>query len=145
MEDENKLVVDATEEALDDVEKYIEDKLDAAGCTNKQKIQIRLAIEEIFVNIAMYAYSPGMGKAEVICEILDEEPIAVMIKFIDSGKQFNPLEKEDADTSGKMFIEREGGFGIHLVKNIMDVVEYEYIEGKNVLTVKKDLNIKKVS
>ncbi len=139
MEDENKLVVDAIEEDLDYVEEYIEDKLDSAGCTNKMKIQIRLAVEEVFVNIALYAYQPEVGKVEVLCKVLDENPKMVIIQFADSGIRFNPLEKEDADTSGKMFLEREGGFGIHLVKNIMDFVEYEYTNGKNILTLKKYL------
>jgi len=101
-------------------------------------LQLRLAVEEIFVNIASYAYSPEVGEAEIRCEVL-EDPLRVVIQFLDSGTPFDPLAKEDADTSQEALMSREGGLGILLVKNTMDDVQYSYEDGKNILTILKKL------
>jgi sigma-B regulation protein RsbU (phosphoserine phosphatase) len=58
---------------------------------------------------------------------------------MDSGKPFNPLDVEDADTTGAQFLQKVGGFGIHIVKHTMDSVEYEFKDGKNILRIKKTL------
>ncbi len=137
-DDGNTIVVDAIEDALDTVQDFIREKLLKYNCDKKPLLQIRLAVEEIFVNIISYAYKPGIGKAEIMC-VVSEDPLMVTLQFMDSGKPFDPLKADDADTSGAMFMEHEGGFGIHLVKNIMDSVEYEYKDGKNTLLVKKSL------
>lgn len=137
-DDGNSIIIDACDEAMDVVQDFVSDKLMAYGCDKKAMMQIRLAVEEIFVNIISYAYRPEIGKAEVFCEVT-ENPLSVCIQFMDSGKPFDPLAADEADTSGAMFMEREGGFGIHLVKNTMDDVKYEYNEGKNILTVVKRL------
>lgn len=137
-EDGSSIVIDADDAAMDVVQDFVRNKLLAYGCDNKVMMQIRLAVEEIFVNIISYAYRPEIGKAEIFCEVT-EEPLSVCIQFMDSGKPFDPLAADEADTSGAMFMEREGGFGIHLVKNTMDDVKYEYNEGKNILTVMKRL------
>ena len=135
---ENRILVDAVESSLDAVQDFIEEKLAAYGCEGKVMIQIRLAVEEIFVNIFSYAYNDGTGKAEVLCE-MNGDPLSVTIQFLDSGKPFDPLAKEEVDTTGVHFMEAEGGFGIHLVKQTMDAVSYEYKDGKNILTIKKKL------
>ena len=137
-EDGNSLIVDAVEEALDIVQDFIDTKLHKFGCDKKPMMQIRLAVEEIFVNIISYAYRPDIGKAEIFC-CVNENPVSVMVQFMDSGKPFDPLAAPEADTSGEMFIERPGGFGIHLVKNTMDSVDYEFKDGKNILRIKKNL------
>ncbi len=137
-EDGNSLIVDAVEEALDIVQDFIDTKLLKFGCDKKPMMQIRLAVEEIFVNIISYAYRPDIGKAEIFC-CVNENPVSVMVQFMDSGKPFDPLAAPEADTSGEMFIERPGGFGIHLVKNTMDSVDYEFKDGKNILRIKKNL------
>lgn len=136
--DGNRLVVDAVEDSIDEVQDFVREKLESYGCEKKTMIQLRLAIEEIFVNIISYAYHPEVGKAEVFCEVL-KEPLSVTIQFMDSGKPFDPLAKEEVDTSGAHFMEEEGGFGILLVKQTMDDVDYEYKDGKNILTIKKKL------
>ena len=138
-EDESAITIDAVEEAMDIVQDFIRDRLMSYGCDKKPILQIRLAVEEIFINIISYAYRPDIGKAEIRCEVT-ESPMEVTIQFMDSGKPFDPLAKEEADTSGAMFLERPGGFGIHLVKNTMDDVEYEYKDGKNILKIKKNLD-----
>jgi Anti-sigma regulatory factor (Ser/Thr protein kinase) len=138
-DDGNAITIDAVDGAMDPVQDFIEEKLLKFGCPKKPLFQIRLAVEEIFVNIISYAYRPDIGKAEIRCEV-SEDPMTVTIQFTDSGKPFDPLAAEEADTSGAMFIEKPGGFGIHLVKNTMDDVEYEYKEGKNILKIKKNLS-----
>ncbi|MCR5587302.1 MAG: ATP-binding protein [Lachnospiraceae bacterium] len=139
-EDGNSIIIDATDDAVTPVQDFIGDKLASYGCKSKTLFEIKLAVEEILVNIISYAYRPDVGKAEVLC-IVREEPMEVIIQFMDSGKPFDPLAYDEVDTSGAMFIEREGGFGIHIVKNMMDSVDYEYKDGKNILRIKKNLNI----
>ena len=135
---DNRLVVDAVEDSLDEVQDFVKEKLEAYGCEKKPMFQLKLAIEEIFVNIISYAYNPEIGKAEVFCEV-SEEPLSVTIQFMDSGKPFDPLAREEVDLSGTLFREQEGGFGIHIVKTTMDDVDYKYEDGKNILTIKKNL------
>ena len=136
--DENRIVVEAVEDSLDVVQDFVKEKLEAYGCEKKAMFQLKLAVEEIFVNIISYAYNPEVGKAEVFCEVT-EEPLSVTIQFMDSGKPFDPLVREDVDLSGTLFREQEGGFGIHIVKQTMDDVDYKYEDGKNILTIKKNL------
>ena len=130
--------VPAKIESLDAVNDLVERQLEPRNCAGKTMFQLRLAIEEIFVNIASYAYDQGEGEAEVCCEVL-EDPERVMIRFLDSGTPFDPLAREDADTSEEALMSREGGLGILLVKNTMDDVQYAYENGKNILTILKQL------
>ena len=137
-EDGKSIIIDAVDEAMDPVQDFIREKLLSYGCDKKILLEIRLAVEEIFINIISYAYRPEIGKAEILC-VVEDDPMVVIIQFMDSGQPFNPLDVEDADTSGAQFIEREGGFGIHLVKHTMDSVDYEFKDGKNILRIKKNL------
>ena len=125
-------------ENLDTVNGFIRNKLEALGAQRNVLMQIRLAVEEIFVNISSYAYDPSVGPAEVRCEVL-EDPLRVVIQFLDGGKPFDPLAKEDADTSEDALMARDGGLGILLVKETMNDVKYEYKDGKNILTILKKL------
>ena len=133
-----RIKVPAKIESLDTVYGFVSRQLEPRNCAEKTLFQLRLAIEEIFVNIASYAYYPGEGKAEVCCEVL-EDPLRVVIRFLDSGMPFDPLAREDADTSPEALVRREGGLGILLVKNTMDDVQYAYENGKNILTILKKL------
>ena len=83
---------------LSDVLSFIEQNLEEAGFTFKDVMQINLAVEEIFVNVASYAYPDGDGSAEIIIDI-EETPLSATIKVIDSGIPFNPLEHEDPDVT----------------------------------------------
>ena len=136
--DGTSIIIDAVEDSIDFIQDFIKRKLLSYGCEKKPLMQIRLAVEEIFVNIISYAYRPEIGKAEIYVSV-SEAPLSVTILFMDAGKPFDPLARPDADTSGKMFMERPGGFGILLVKNTMDAVNYEYKDGKNILSIKKNL------
>ena len=132
------LTVTAVVDNLDEVTGFVLKRLEKYGCDKKTLMQIRLAVEEIFVNISSYAYDPAVGPAEVSCEVLDD-PLRVVIQFLDGGKPFDPLAREDADTSEEALMGRIGGLGILLVKETMDDVSYEYKNGKNVLTILKKL------
>ena len=132
------IIVPAKVDALDTVCDFVEERLEPWGCTPRTLFQLRLAIEEIFVNIASYAYKPKEGNAEVRCQVR-EEPLQVEIQFLDSGVPFDPLAREDADTSQEGLMSREGGLGNLLVKNTMDDVQYTYKDGKNILTIMKNL------
>ena len=134
----DSMTVAAKTENLDAVVDFVEEELAPFECPMRTLLQLRLAIEEIFVNIASYAYAPVEGEAEVRCQVL-EDPLRVVIQFLDSGQPFDPLAREDADTSEDALMSREGGLGILLVKNTMDDVQYSYENGKNILTISKKL------
>ena len=133
-----RLTVPAKEEHLDEINVFVGQELEAYDCPMNVQLQIELAIEEIFINIASYAYHPVEGEAEIRCEVL-QDPLRVVIQFLDGGKPYDPLAKEDADTSVEALEERVGGLGILLVKKTMDDVKYAYEGGKNILTIEKDL------
>ena len=131
-----ELRIEAKTENLDAVLQFVSEQLENSDCPVKAQTQIAVAVEEVFVNIAQYAYSPETGGALIRVTVGDDE---AAIEFEDKGKPYNPLEKDDPDiTTGAE--EREiGGLGIFMVKNIMDAVEYRRDGGKNILLIKKAL------
>ena len=121
---------------MDDVLRFVEDELDRVGGTERLRIQMDVAVEEVFVNIASYAYGEGSGDATVIVDF-DEDPKAIRVTFIDSGIPYNPLEKEDPDITLSSEERQIGGLGIYMVKKSMDDMQYEYKDGQNILTIVK--------
>ena len=134
----NTLTVDAADEALPRVIEFIEEHLDEVGASPKDKMQISVAVEEIFVNIAHYAYAPNTGKATLRVETA-RGPASVTITFMDGGKPFDPTAKADPDVALSAEERNIGGLGIFMTKKIMDEVRYAYVDGQNVLTLKKAL------
>ncbi len=134
-----ELVIAADRNNLLKVQSFIDEQLEDAGCPMLTQIAIDVAVEEIFVNIASYAYDQDIGVAVVQVEMPDD-PLSVEITFIDNGKQYDPLAKPDPDTTLPAKERKKGGLGIYMVKNSMDDMRYEYKEGKNILTIKKNLN-----
>ena len=134
-----ELVIAADRNNLLKVQSFIDEQLEDAGCPMLTQIAIDVAVEELFVNIASYAYDQEIGVAVVQVEMLDD-PLSVKITFIDNGKQYNPLAKPDPDITLAAKERKKGGLGIYMVKNSMDDMRYEYKEGKNILTIKKNLN-----
>ena len=130
--------VDADLKELDKVQDFIREELEQYDVSPKVMFQLELAVEEIYTNITSYAYHPELGKATINCSV-EENPLRVTIQFLDSGKPFDPLAKDEADTSKQALLERTGGLGIFLVKKNMDDVEYTYEDGKNILTISKAL------
>ena len=104
----------------------------------KSQMQIDLAVEEVFVNIAKYAYHPDKGRATVRVEVSDD-PVQVRITFLDHGKPYDPLAKEDPDVTLSADERPVGGLGVFMVKQSMDDVTYEYKDGTNILTLTKSL------
>lgn len=133
-----ELTLDAVVENIDKVTDFVNNELDAYDYLMKARMQINVAIDELFGNIAHYAYEKGTGKATVRIEV-EEEPLTVSITFIDSGKPFNPLDRPEPDTTLSAQERAIGGLGIFLVKKTMDKVEYLYQNGQNMLTIKKKL------
>ena len=101
-------------------------------------MQINIAIDELFGNIAHYAYNPDVGDATVRVEVT-EEPLAVVITFIDGGVPYDPLKAVDPDITLSADQRQIGGLGIYMVKKSMDEITYEYKDGKNILSIKKKL------
>ena len=130
------LVIEANVKKLPEVLAFIDESLEEAMCSVKIMMQVDIAVEEIFVNIANYSYEGSTGEAEISIDITDS---AATIVFKDSGVQFDPLAKPDPDISLPAEHRQIGGLGIFMVKKNMDKVEYEYTEGKNILTLTKTL------
>ena len=136
------ITVPAEPAALEMVNAFIQEKLKAVDCSKQTRMQLHLAVEEIFVNISSYAYHPGMGQVEVGVDI-DGEPPTVTIRFLDQGRPFNPLNQPDVDISLSALEREIGGLGILLVKKTMDQINYAYENGKNILTIKKGIESSK--
>ena len=135
---DNEIEIEAEVANLHKVIRFIEKNLDETDCPMKAKMQISLAVEEIFVNIANYAYAPGKGKATVRVEV-SEDPVVVTITFIDNGIPYDPLAKKDPDVTLPANQRRIGGLGIFLAKKTMDDIVYSYENGQNILKLKKNL------
>lgn len=133
-----ELRVDATVENIEKVTAFVDEQLEQLNCPLKAQMQIDIAIDELFGNIAHYAYSPKTGPATVHIDVL-EDPLSVVVTFIDNGKAYDPLARKDPDV-GLTAEEREiGGLGIYMVKKSMDEISYEYKDGQNILRIKKKI------
>ena len=133
-----ELTVKADRKNLLAVQAFIDGELEAADCSMATQITIDVAVEELFVNVADYAYDGKTGKVTVQVT-MHEEPLAAEITFIDGGKPYDPLAKPDPDVTLAAKDRKKGGLGIFIVKNSMDDMKYEYRDGKNVLTLIKNL------
>ena len=131
-----ELNISATIENIPAVTEFVDAELEACGCPMKAQMQIDIAIDELFGNIARYAYNPDVGPATVRVEVTDS-PLAVEITFIDGGIPYDPLKKEDPDITLSAEQREIGGLGIFMVKKSMDSITYEYKDGKNILAIKK--------
>ena len=132
------ITVPAAKLDLSAVVDFVGEELDQYDASPKAQYQIEVALEEVLVNIASYSGLTGDEGVEVRCDIT-EDPLRATVQFLDGGVPFDPLAREDPDISPEALNEREGGLGIYLVKQMMDEVSYAYEEGKNVLTITKNL------
>lgn len=135
----NRITVPASDEDPALIYEFIEDALAEYEYSAKTFFQIQVAIEEIFVNIVRYSGLSSNDAIEVRCEVLDK-PLRIAVSFIDGGVPFNPLLSDDPDISPEGLMEREGGLGIFMVKQMMDDVSYVREDGKNLLTITKGLS-----
>jgi len=130
-----ELIVEATIESLTKVIDFVYEELVQKTCPQELRDTIGLAVEEVFTNIVNNAYQPAAGNAAISIAVGEE----AVIRFTDTGKPYNPLERPEPDLN-KPLMEREiGGLGIFLVKKIMDKVEYGRIDDKNVLVIRKKI------
>ena len=134
-----EIKVEAKVENLAAVNDFVAEQLDEVGCSMSVSMQLEIAIEELFTNICYYAYDEDGGDAVVRTE-LESDPTAIVITFIDSGKPYDPLAKEDPDITLGVEERPIGGLGIFMVKKTMDDMKYEYLDGQNVLSIKKVLS-----
>ena len=131
-------VLKAKTENIEELLGFVADYLEPYSFEAKTRKQIYMAVEEIFVNISEYAYQDEEG--EIVFEVdTTDDPLAVMFRFTDEGIPFNPLLKEDPDIHKPLREKRPGGLGIFIVKNTMDKTQYDYSDGKNILTFWKKL------
>ena len=133
-----EMTIDAAVENIPTVTAFVEEQLEQYNCPMKAQMQIDIAIDELFSNIAQYAYNPKTGKATVRVEVT-ENPMAVIITFIDNGVPYNPLAKTDPDVTLSADKREIGGLGIFMVKKSMDDISYEYKNGQNILKIKKNI------
>ena len=130
------LEIEASVQNLNQVLEFLEEQLFEAGCPMKTVMQLQLAAEEIFVNIASYAYGPGTGTAGIQVEF-EKAPRAVKVTFTDAGVPYDPLAKEDPDVTLSAAEREIGGLGIFITKKSVDDISYQNRDGKNILTIKK--------
>ena len=128
----------AKTEALSDVLGFVDEMLEAYKCSMKIQMALCVAIEEVFVNVARYAYENGEG--DVILGIgFDPESRDLTFRMTDRGVPFNPLEKPDPDITLSAEDREIGGLGIFITKKTMDSVSYAYENGENILTMTKKI------
>ena len=132
------IAVPVADEDPNPIVEFVEEVLSQYDCSGKALYQIAVAIEEIFVNIANYAGLADDDSVEIRCEVLDD-PLRAVVQFIDEGVPFDPLAANDPDISPEALEARDGGLGIYMVKQMMDEVTYAYKDGKNTLTITKNL------
>ena len=133
-----ELTVDAIIENIEKVTDFVNEELEKLDCSPKAQIQIDVAIDELFGNIAHYAYNPNVGTATIRMEVV-QDPMAVVLTFIAHGIPYDPLAKEDPDIKLSAEERKIGGLGIYMVKKSMDEITYEYKAGQNILRIKKNL------
>ncbi len=138
MTDMKELQIEAKVENLQLVLDHIDEELVRAGCPMSVQIQIDIAVEEMFVNIASYAYESGSGPAKIGISVSDDNQTATIV-LTDQGIPFDPLAKPDPDVTLSADERQIGGLGIYMVKKTMDDVRYEYKDGSNILTIIKTL------
>ncbi|MBQ1334822.1 MAG: ATP-binding protein [Clostridia bacterium] len=134
----NEMTIEATVANIETVTDFVNEQLEALSCPMKVQMQIDIAIDELFGNIAMYAYDPETGPATVSVEV-EKDPLAVIITFIDNGKPYDPLSAKDPDITLGAEDRDQGGLGVFLVKKTMDDITYEYKNGQNILRIKKKI------
>lgn len=136
-----ELKIEATIDNLAQVFKFLADSMENCDCDPKVKRQIKLCVEELFVNIAHYAYNPDVGIAKISIDTVqspDGKP-KMVISFADEGRPYDPLSLPEPDIDAELDDRQIGGLGVFLVRTTMDNVGYEHKDGQNILTIEKEL------
>ncbi|MBQ7681163.1 MAG: ATP-binding protein [Oscillibacter sp.] len=130
------LRIAARRESMEEVMAFVDAQLEARDCSMKSQTQLDIAVDELFTNIASYAYGAESGEAVIEMEFPDG---FAEITFRDWGTPYNPLERPDPDVTLSAEERQIGGLGIYMVKKSMDSVSYRYEDGQNVLTIRRKL------
>ena len=130
------LTMDATTENLYQALGFVDEQLEQMECSPAVQMRIDLVVEELFVNVAHYAYAPETGSVTISIET-EGNSKAVVISMEDSGVPYDPLAKEDPDVTLAAQDRQIGGLGIFMIKKNVDDIHYERKDGKNILTFKK--------
>ena len=135
-----RLTVDASVGELRRVNEFIHTELDRRLCPLRTQNQLDIAVEELFVNVAHYAYpdaTPDNPGSVHISYTYSADPPSITVDIIDTGIPFDPLAKPDAVTSGDIAEVPIGGLGILMAKKSVDEMRYERVDGSNVVTIVK--------
>ena len=120
------------------VEAFVEELGEELGLDMELQMNLNLVLEEMVSNVIYYAY-PQDTEADI--ELMAEsDGQEITLVLSDQGREFDPTLKEDLDTDVNPADREIGGMGIFIVKNIMNQVTYQRLEGKNLVTMKKKLN-----
>ncbi len=138
MDEMKELKLKASNGTLYTVLDAIEALLVENNCPDTDRTGILIAVEELYVNIANYAYGGREGEAVVQMEVT-QDPSLCRVVLKDWGVQYNPLEKTDPDIMLSADEREVGGLGIFMAKQYMDKMEYRYEDGCNILTIEKNL------
>ena len=131
------IVVSADINNLDRVVEFVTEALEGSECPVRIRRQIEISVEEVFVNIAKYAYPPKEGDATITYEVTAEG--VIRIAFTDKGMPYDPLAKPDPDITASAKDRPIGGLGVYITKKSMDKMWYEYVDGQNILTMEKSI------
>ena len=133
-----ELTVEAVKSNITPVIAFLDEQLEALDCPIKSQMQLDVAVDELFTNIASDAYAPGTGNATIRIDFDPAERV-VSITFIDSGIPYDPLQKPDPDVTLSAEERSIGGLGIFLVKKTMDEMTYRYENNQNIVTIRKKI------
>lgn len=128
-----EILFPATDDSIEKVNAFVEEELEKADCAANARIKVMIALEELFVNVAHYAYDGEKGDVSVS---IDFEGNDMVLALKDKGKPFNPLEKPDPNVEASLEERGIGGLGIYMVKKTMDDFKYDYKDGENVVTIR---------
>lgn len=134
--------IPAEKDNLSEAVSFVVDFAKELGFSKSELFHFKICTEEIFVNVASYAYYPDKGIITVKADST-AEPVSAVIEFSDSGTPYNPLEKPDPKKNRSLSEAKKGGLGIFITKKLMDDISYKFEDGKNILTIKKVLKPKK--
>lgn len=133
------LTVAAIDDEMAAINEFLDELLAEVPCGAEARTKLDIAVEEIFVNISHYAYGEGKGNVVVRGSVTAEPSYTVTLVFEDEGKEFNPMNQKPPVLTSAVRRQQIGGLGIFLVCNMIDDIGYERKDGKNILTIRKNM------